>query len=346
MVRGKRSIASLWSTGFTLEHRVSLPMLALAAVVSVSVWLTAEASLGQFTHPASAQMQLASRIMQAASQVARAEKRERGLLQPIEVDPNQTGLIGPEFTDITTSLGVLEAKRTATNPDLAAALTARIAEFDLPEDSVVVALFSGSMVGANVAALAATQALGLETVIVSSLGASMFGATDPDFTWLDIEAALRAGGATTGRSDIALIGGNGAVGRGLSEEGLAAIRASIARSGVPLLEAETLPELLGELEARIDELTGKKPALFINAGGSVAAFGTCQNANLIPAGLSHTRLHCADGMPGLIVSMSQRDVPVVHLLNMRGLAADWGLPYDPIPFDLPGNNVFVYGSGH
>src|SRR5690606_36058858 len=168
-------------------------------------------------------MQLASRIMQAASQVARAEKRERGLLQPAEVDPNQTGLIGPEFTDITTSLGALEAKRTATNPDLAAALVRRIADLNLPEDAVVVALFSGSMVGANVATLAATQAMGLETVIVSSLGASMFGATDPEFTWLDIEAALLAGGATTDRSDLALIGGNGAVGRGLSEDGIAAI---------------------------------------------------------------------------------------------------------------------------
>lgn len=332
--------------GFTLEHRVGLPTLVLASVVSISAWLAAEATLGQFTHPASAQMQLASRIMQAASQIARAEKRERGLLQPVEVDPNQTGLIGPEFTEITTSLGVLEAKRTATNPDLAAALARRIADLELPDDAVVVALFSGSMVGANVATLAATQALGFETVIVSSVGASMFGATDPGFTWLDIEAALLAGGATTDRSDLALIGGTGAVGRGLSEEGVAAIRASIARSGVPLIEADTLSELLTELEARIDALAGGRPALFINAGGSVAGFGTCQNADLIPAGVSHTVLQCADGMPGLIVSMSQKNVPVIHLLNMRGLAADWGLPYDPIPFDLPGNNVFVYGSGH
>lgn len=341
-----RTVGAIWLRGFTLEHRVGLPTLALAAVFSISVWLTAEATLGQFTHPASAQMQLASRIMQAASQVARAEKRERGLLQPAEIDPNQTGLIGPEFTDITTSLGALEAKRTATNPDLAAALVRRIADLNLPEDAVVVALFSGSMVGANVATLAATQAMGLETVIVSSLGASMFGATDPEFTWLDIEAALLAGGATTDRSDLALIGGNGAVGRGLSEDGIAAIRSSIARSGVPLVEADTLAELMAELEARIDALAGAEPALFINAGGSVAGFGTCQNADLIPTGLSHTVLHCADGLPGLIVSMSQRNVPVIHLLNMRGLAADWGLPYDPIPFDLPGNNAFVYGSGH
>jgi hypothetical protein len=46
----------------------------------------------------------------------------------------------------------------------------------------------------------------------------------------------------------------------------------------------------------------------------------------------------------LIVEALADGVPVLHLLNMRSLAAAWGLPYDPIPLPIPGNNKLVYGS--
>lgn len=332
--------------GVSFGRRVSLAVLAVAAVASLGAWMAGEALMGRLNHPAAAQMQMAAGIMQAASQAVRAEKRERGLLQSAEVDPNQTGLIGPEFSEITTSLGILAAKRTATNPDLAAALTRRIADLELRDDAVVVALFSGSMVGANVATLAALQALGLETIVISSVGASMFGATDSDFTWVDMEGLLFERGVTTNRSSLALIGGNRGTGHDLPEEGIAAMRASIARAQLPLIEADTLPALLGELEAQINALAGDRLALFINAGGSVAGFGSCQYADRLPVGVSHQVLPCGEGEPGLLFTMSARGLPVIHLLNMRGLAAEWGLPYDPIPFELVGNNRFVYGSVH
>jgi hypothetical protein len=54
-------------------------------------------------------------------------------------------------------------------------------------------------------------------------------------------------------------------------------------------------------------------------------------------------LTCTDGTPGLIVRASNAGVPVLHLLNMRALAADWGLPFDPVPLPMVGNNRAVYG---
>src|SRR5690606_23423767 len=106
----------------------------------------------------------------------------------------------------------------------------------LPEGSPVALLFSGSFIGGNVAAIIAVETLGLKPVIISSLGASMHGATDAALTWLDIEAELRARGIIAAKSVAALIGGGSAKGGGLSEEGVAALRAAALRNGVELLD--------------------------------------------------------------------------------------------------------------
>ena len=96
------------------------------------------------------------------------------LLQPQHVDPNGTGLIGPDWSETTTTIGDLPAKRTVTNPDLAAAITRIFLSLDPPPGAAVGLVLSGSFVGANVAAIAAAEAAGLRPVILSSLGASMY----------------------------------------------------------------------------------------------------------------------------------------------------------------------------
>src|SRR5204862_5165026 len=107
--------------------RVPFGWLAAAAVLSIATWLVTERATQSPTHPHYAEMLSAARIMQAASRVFVVEKEARGLLQPPSVDPNRTGMIGAEFTNITTTLGDIASKRTTTNPDFAAALVRLIA---------------------------------------------------------------------------------------------------------------------------------------------------------------------------------------------------------------------------
>ncbi len=321
----------------------SIGILAAIALATVGIWLTVEAYLGGLTHFANPQMQRASQKMQAASQIIRAEKRTKGLLQSLEIDPNQTGLIGPEYTEITTSLGILEAKRTATNPDLAATIVRTIANMGIKPPGPVVILMSGSLVGANIAAITATEALGLHPLLISSLGSSMFGATDPELTWLDIENLLHEHSLIKARSMIAVIGGGHARGSGLASEGRDAIKASMVRHNIPLLEADNVTDIVRQLEARIAQAAPSRIALLINVGGSVVGLGTCTNGHLLPAGIIQDQFMCNDGTPGLILETLNNNIPVLHLLNMRSLAAKWGLPYDPIPLPVPGNNKLVYG---
>lgn len=333
-------------TGRFAHRRVPTASLALAAAASVGVWLAVENGVARFTHAKHGEMLHAARTTLAATRAVRAEKTQLGLLQPDSIDPNRTGLIGPEYTEITTSIGILGAKRTATNPDLAAAMVRQLAILPLKRGDAAVLVLSGSFVGANIAVLAAVEALNLDALVIDSLGASMFGATDPQFTWLDMEATLRERGVLRSKPLLAVLGGGAGIGRSMEAPGAAALRASAARHGVPLADEGKLPPLIDEVEKRVLAAAGDPARIgaLINVGGAVVALGTCEDADRLPVGLSRTALPCSRGTPGLLVRFSGRGVPIIHILNMRRLAIELGLPYDPRPLPAIGNNPRVYAN--
>lgn len=325
--------------------RRPLGWLAAAAAISIALWLVAERFLEPPTHPRYPEMLAAARSMQAASQVLVAAQEARGLLQPPEADPNRTGMIGPEYTGLTTSLGDLGAKRTITNPDFAAALLGQIASLGLPRGTPVVIVVSGSLVGGNVAAIAAVEALGLRPVALASLSASMWGATDPAFNWLEMAATLESRGVVASVPVAAVLGGNGAVGGGIEPEALDALRASAARAGVPIVEARPVAAVIdGLMEHAAAALGGATPGLVINVGGAVIGLGSCPESYDFPPGLTRRPIPCTGGTPGVAMRLSAEGVPVLHVLNIRRMALDLGLPYDPVPLPAPGNNPAVYGS--
>jgi hypothetical protein len=48
---------------------------------------------------------------------------------------------------------------------------------------------------------------------------------------------------------------------------------------------------------------------------------------------------------GLISQMAEAGVPVIHLLNIRKIARDYGLPVDPVPLPaVPGGRVMAQGG--
>jgi poly-gamma-glutamate system protein len=310
------------------------------------MWLTIEWATQPPIHPRFAEMLTAARTLQAASGVLWAEKMARGLTPPPQADPNRTGMIGPEFTSLTTTLGDLPSKRTTTNPDFAAALVRLIASLNLARGTPVVIVVSGSFVGGNVAAIAAAEALDLRPIIVASLSASMWGAGDPDFNWLDMAQVLRERGVVRARTAATVFGGDGAVGGGMDAAGVAALRASAARDGVPMVEvrplAALIEALLGHVNAALGD--GVRPGAVINVGGALIGLGSCRESYELPPGLTTRPLPCTAGTPGLALRLAQDGLPMLHVLNMRRLALELGLPFDPVPLPTPGNNKAIYGS--
>src|SRR5262245_39121662 len=116
---------------------------AMAAAVAASAQVTPNSRYGE--------MMRAARVMQEASTLLYTEKTDRKLLPPDGADPNRTGMIGFEYTPMTTEMADAPSKRTTTNPDFAAALVRLIDGLHLPPRAPVVLALSGSFVGADVA---------------------------------------------------------------------------------------------------------------------------------------------------------------------------------------------------
>ena len=106
------------------------------------------------------------------------------------LDKNETGLIGLEWSGITTTLGDIEAKRTSTNPDFAALLVKLFKEIGLKKGDIVAANFSSSFPALNLAFISAADTLGLKAIIITSIGSSTYGGNIEDFTYLDMENYL------------------------------------------------------------------------------------------------------------------------------------------------------------
>jgi poly-gamma-glutamate system protein len=336
---------SMISDAPRVHGRLKPAWLTALAALSVALWFATEQAVQRPIHPQFAEMLTAARSMQAASRVLWLEKEMRGLTPSTQADPNRTGMIGQEYTAITTTLGELTAKRTATNPDFAAALIHQIAPLGLARGTPVVIVVSGSFVGGDVAAIIATETLGLRPIVIASLSASMWGANEPEFNLLDMLAALRERNVIRTRASAAVLGGGGAIGGNMDPDGVAALRGSAARDGVPIVEARPVSALIDALLARINAAAGNtRPGLVINVGGALIGLGSCRESHELPPGLTRKAPPCNDGTPGLAMRLAGEGTPILHIINIRRLALEWGLPFDPTPLPIPGNNRAIYGA--
>ncbi len=139
---------------------------------------------------------------------------------------------------------------------------------------------------------------------------------------------------------IGVMGGTGGIGIELEDQGRVAIRAAAQRNGVTLVAERSLAELAAHIAGVIDRTLGPgvQPGLVVNVGGSVIGLGTCHESYDMPTGLTREPLACTEGTPGIGMIYSQRGVPLLHILGIRGLAADWGVPFDPVPFPVSGDS--------
>lgn len=260
-------------------------------------------------------------------------------------DPAGTGLVGQEVSLITNAAGDLEAKLTTLNPNFAAVLVQYFRQAGLkPGDPVAVAI-SGSFPGLNICLYSALETIELRPVIITSVGASNWGANSPDFTWLDMEALFFNRGIFHTRSAAATFGGGNDMGRGLSPAGRQLIRQAIERNGVPFLESKNIEDAISQRMSFYEkESRGRPYRLYVNVGGGVASLGSGNNKSLLPTGLSFDLGPHNWPRKGTLILFSEKGVPVVHLLRIISLARANGLPVAPDYLPKPGEGeIFVRG---
>lgn len=274
----------------------------------------------------------AARLMLLAEETIKREARERKIIIDKVNDPNESGLIGDEQTLITTDQGVIGAKLTTLNPNFAAVVVDMIKNAGLQKGDIVAVGFTGSMPALNIAVLSAITSLELNPIIISSVGASSFGANNPDFTWLDMEKLLYDKKIFHFKSLTTSLGGGKDIGRGLSEEGRMSLLKAIQRNKIQFLKAQTLEDSINKRISIYDKFSNpNKIKLYINVGGGLASLGATINGMLISPGLSLNLARHNYPIKGVIIKMAERGIPVIHLLEVERIARAYGLPIAPVP---------------
>lgn len=287
--------------------------------------------------------------LQAAEYAAEAYRvlQEHRQLDFAEVDllndPAGTGLIGPEFSQITNAQGNLESKLTSLNPNWAAVVVEYFRQAGLSKGDPVAVAISGSFPGLNIALFSALEAMRLRPVVITSVGASMWGANDPEFTWLDMETVLYDAGVFSTRTSLASFGGGDDMGRGLSPTGREIIVAAADRNGVPLLRSDNIEDAItSRMTFYEEQARGRAYLCYVNVGGGLASLGSGNNRPALPSGLTFDLGPHNWSRKGTMVLYAERGVPVVHLLRVQTLARDYGLPISPDYLPLPGEgDIFV-----
>ncbi len=284
----------------------------------------------------------ASVLAKKAADVLKEQRLQKGVFIDAVNDPNRTALIGQDITPITTDRGYIEAKLTSLNPNFAAVVVDMLKEADLKEGDAVAVSFTGSFPGLNIAVHAALQTLKLKPIIITSVGASNWGANDPYYTWLDMEKDLYDTKVFRNKSIAASFGGGLDRGRGLSPEGRNLILSCVQRNGIELINEEYLENSI-EKRLKIYKSQSDGPIkLFINVGGGIASIGSIENYQFIPGGFSPPLLMKNFPIKGVLIRMSEESIPFIHLLNINQLAAIYGLPVSPAPLPLPGEGeIFI-----
>ena len=323
-----------------IAGKISLVWL-LAALVAAGGALGLSFALKRETRTDYAGVQLAAaERMQAAEEMLFQVVQAEGI-EITEEDINMTGLVGPEWTPLTTTLGHLEAKRSALNPNFAALLVKYYQQAGLKKGDVVAVGTSGSFPGLAIATLCAANEMELEVRVICSFGASMYGGTRPELTVMrmvqlmkekglaDFELLAVSAGGTDDHLESVLF----------PEEARQAIQDLAEASGVEYIDLPTIEDSI----ARRLTLYGEDVDLFVNVGGASANSGTSSYTLAFPNGLVMN----PPAIPttpnrGLMYEYAARGVPVINMLNVRQLCQDNGLPYDPIPLPKPGEGGVYY----
>jgi poly-gamma-glutamate system protein len=323
--------------GFGVLHarpKVGYPSLGFLALIAFA-YLIAEAIPSRAA--SSGVERTAAELMIQACGSVRDRRAAGGWIPDTSIDPNRTGMIGEEYGPYTTSLGDLAAKRSSTDPSFAALAVRLYAEAGAKKGDVIAIGASGSFPALLVAALAAAKASGLTAIVIGSIGSSTWGANADGFTMDellgDLSKSALAGFIVAAEGEA----GDGDVGREFDRATASYLRSRVVEAGLPLLEtAGARASALERVAIYEREAGDRRIACYVNIGGNIASIGDgSEVVSLRPGFVNPDWRAVAPENRGALYEMAARGIPVIHLLNMRGLAARYSLPWDPSPLTRP-----------
>ena len=280
--------------------------------------------------PYADEMEEASRLHIKVVQAVKEERLSRGY-PLVPEDTLEIGLLGEEVTDITTSLGNLEAKRTSQLPDMAALAVRLLHEAGVKKGDRVGACFSASFPGADLAVLCAADVMGIDLICSATVGASNYGANLPGYVFPEMVRTAVSAGLLSTMPQMVSLGGDHDEGRNMigylleETEEIDAMKKRLAEEGFKLLSFDSYE---ADIAYRLEQM-GDISA-FINVGGNILGIGDGEAVLSFGQGLLEPSHPPINAKSGLIEYCLNRDIPTVHILNLKQLCAETGVPFDPI----------------
>ncbi|NNK07586.1 MAG: poly-gamma-glutamate system protein [Deltaproteobacteria bacterium] len=333
--------------GASQVQRALVAALAIVGLVAVEVFPTEE------QQPYYGEKKLAAVKAQEAFAIIADASERRGLRVEPKFDPSGSRLIGDPLSPITSGSGSLVSKQTTVNPNFAAVVVEWLKDLKIKSGDVVAVGVSGSFPAMNVAVYSAIHELGIEPIIISSTAASQYGANDPSFTWLDMEAALRRGQVFPYKSAAASLGGVGDDAIGLTKRGRTMLERAIERNKIPVLaeiKAKDLPrqddddaeqgglnitlvdqDRVRERVRLYHEVAGDRPIkAYVNVGGGTVSVGTKVGKRKFVPGVNNRPPKGIEDMPPSVLgAFLELGIPGIHLTQMMDLAERYGLEIAP-----------------
>lgn len=273
----------------------------------------------------------AGQIFQEAMKIIKTERERRGLLIDKINDPNETGIIGSQYTTITLERSDLSPHLTSTNPNFPAIFIDLFKKLKIKDGDTVAVGLDGSFPAVNLALYSAMRILNIKPVIITTASSAMWGANHPDFTWLDMEQISFKEKMFTFKSIAASLGGEDDLGRGFSPEARTQLIHSIARNQVEFINSEDLDT---NIKKRLDYYFAKgRIKLFINIGKSIANMG--ENRALLSSGIIKNKPKKMSGN-SVVQLMIEKKIPVINITDVNKIALRYGLPVAPVPLPVMG----------
>jgi poly-gamma-glutamate system protein len=280
---------------------------------------------------------IASKTMNKALKALKSYTIESNMQVFKSIDPNLTGLIFKEESLIRSSNGNLEDKQATLKPNFAGFMVDRLMEAGVERGDTVAVCLTGSNPGANIALFSAVNSLDVYPVIITSVSSSTWGATDPNFTWLDMESVLIEKGIFNYQSTLSSLGGKGdclkRIGNFGGTESRNLIKSSIKRNNVdfiPYFVERDSSNLLRSIEYRLNEFESyialNRYSAFINIGGGVSSIGIGGVSKLKNKSVfSPNEINKKELNPSVVKSFAEKDVPIVSIIKV-GKIIDGILP--------------------
>jgi poly-gamma-glutamate system protein len=317
-------------------------------ILSVLFYTAIQILPGKKETELSRDMEKASVFMQRALDCIKDCREKKDLPIDENIDVNRTGIVGVEFSELTTSIGSLKSKRTTTNPNFAGLVVFLLNKAGLKKGDTIAVGASGSFPAVIISVLAASKAMDLDPIMISSLGASQWGANNPDFHWLHMLECLWECGVFDFRPAAVSLGGDKDTGEDLEPGFRSSLIRAIKNTGFPFFFKSDLRE---NIKARLDlydsRAGSREIKAFVNIGGNIANIGTDSEVLHVKPGISKIRKIPPEEKRGVLFEMAVRNVPVIHMLYIQGLVQQYGLPWDPIPLPQPGEgDIYKLAAGN